>query len=230
MVQFHAIPRMGSTATDDLAWADERDVLIAITCKPYRREVIEAIQIARDQGVKVIGISDSPASPVIAGSCHGFVVAADTPQFFSFFSVDHSFCWKPCSALSYRLPVLKLSIGWTHSTAAATNWASIWRAADEPTPYPRAGCAFITLTPNCLKLKAGACSAGPGNSPATPASWQKIGDYVTFALNGENLFCIRDRSGDIKAYYNVCQHRAHELLRDAGNTKAHRLPLSRLDV
>ena len=63
-------------------WADERDVLIAITCKPYRREVIEAIQIARDQGVKVIGISDSPASPVIAGSCHGFVVAADTPQFF----------------------------------------------------------------------------------------------------------------------------------------------------
>ncbi len=47
----------------------------------------------------------------------------------------------------------------------------------------------------------------------------EIGDYVTFALNGENLFCIRDRSGDIKTYYNVCQHRAHELLRDAGNTK-----------
>jgi len=32
--------------------------------------------------VPLIGISDSPASPIIVGSDHGFVVAADTPQFF----------------------------------------------------------------------------------------------------------------------------------------------------
>lgn len=82
MVQFHAIPRMGSTAVDDLARADAQDVLIAITCKPYRTEVVEAVNIAREQGVKVIGISDSPASPVILGSDHSFIVAADTPQFF----------------------------------------------------------------------------------------------------------------------------------------------------
>lgn len=82
MVQFHAIPRSGSTPIDDLAWADERDVLIAITCKPYRSEVVEAVSIAREQGVKVIGISDSPASPIIVDSDHGFVVAVDTPQFF----------------------------------------------------------------------------------------------------------------------------------------------------
>ncbi|MEO1142994.1 MAG: MurR/RpiR family transcriptional regulator [Pseudomonadota bacterium] len=82
MVQFHAIPATGSTATDDLAWADERDVLIAITCKPYRREVVEAIKIAREQGLKIIGISDSPASPVILGADIGFVIAANTPQFF----------------------------------------------------------------------------------------------------------------------------------------------------
>lgn len=82
MMEFFAIPKTGSTATDDLAWADGRDVLIAITCKPYRREVLEAISVAREQGVKIIGISDSPASPVITGSDFGFVVAADTPQFF----------------------------------------------------------------------------------------------------------------------------------------------------
>lgn len=82
MVQFHAIPRMGSTAVDDLARADAQDVLIAITCKPYRTEVVEAVNIAREQGVKVIGISDSPASPVVLGSDHSFIVAADTPQFF----------------------------------------------------------------------------------------------------------------------------------------------------
>ncbi len=82
MEQFHPIPRPGSTAVDDLARADHRDVLIAITCKPYRSEVVEAVRIAREQGLTIVGISDSPASPIVAGSRHGFVVAADTPQFF----------------------------------------------------------------------------------------------------------------------------------------------------
>ncbi len=82
MKQFHMIPKAGSTPVDDLAWADEQDILIAITCKPYRSEVVEAVKVAREQGVKIIGISDSPASPVIVGSDHGFVVSSDTPQFF----------------------------------------------------------------------------------------------------------------------------------------------------
>lgn len=82
MVQFHAIPRAGSTAIDDLAWADERDVLVAMTCKPYRTEVVHAVRIAREQGVKIIGISDSPASPIVIGADHSFIVSVDTPQFF----------------------------------------------------------------------------------------------------------------------------------------------------
>ena len=82
MVQFHAIPRPGSTATDDLTYAGKNDVLIAITCKPYRREVIEAVEIAKSQGLTIVGISDSPASPVIRQADHGFIVSTDTPQFF----------------------------------------------------------------------------------------------------------------------------------------------------
>jgi DNA-binding MurR/RpiR family transcriptional regulator len=82
MKQFHAIPRPGSTPVDDLAWADKRDVLIAITCKPYRSEVVEAVNIAREQGMVIIAISDSPASPIIRVADHGFTVCADTPQFF----------------------------------------------------------------------------------------------------------------------------------------------------
>jgi len=82
MVRFHAIPRAGNSATDDLAFAGKGDALIAITCKPYRSEVVEAMAVARKQGMTVIGISDSPASPIIRGADHGFVVAADTPQFF----------------------------------------------------------------------------------------------------------------------------------------------------
>jgi DNA-binding MurR/RpiR family transcriptional regulator len=65
-----------------LAFADARDVLIAITCKPYRTEVVAATDVAREQGMTVIGISDSPASPVVRRADHGFVVSVDTPQFF----------------------------------------------------------------------------------------------------------------------------------------------------
>lgn len=82
MVQFHAIPRPGSTPTDDLAWADKRDVLIAMSMRPYRTEVVAAIEVAREQGLTIIGLSDSPASPIIRAADHGFVVAVDTPQFF----------------------------------------------------------------------------------------------------------------------------------------------------
>jgi len=82
MTQFHAIPRPGSTAVDDLAWADDRDVLIAISMRPYRSEVVAALEVAREQGLTIIGISDSPASPVLRAAHHGLVVSVDTPQFF----------------------------------------------------------------------------------------------------------------------------------------------------
>ena len=82
MTQFHAIPRPGSTPVDDLAWADKRDTLIAITSKPFRVEVIEAVKIAREQGMTIIAISDSPASPIIREADYGFVVSVETLQFF----------------------------------------------------------------------------------------------------------------------------------------------------
>lgn len=82
MVHFQTIPRAGSVATDDLAWTDKRDVLIAISSAPYRTEVLQAVEVAQEQGVTIIGITDSPASPLYRAAAHGFVVAVDTPQFF----------------------------------------------------------------------------------------------------------------------------------------------------
>lgn len=82
MVQFHAIPTAGSNAIDDLAMADSDDVLIAMSVKPYRREVVETIAVAKELGMTVIGITDSLASPVALKADHAFVVSTDTPQFF----------------------------------------------------------------------------------------------------------------------------------------------------
>ncbi|MEM8632983.1 MAG: MurR/RpiR family transcriptional regulator [Pseudomonadota bacterium] len=82
MPAFHAIPRAGSTATDDLAWANDDDVLIAMTFKPFRSEVVDAVEQARQQGMKVVALSDSPASPIFQGATHRFLVGTETPQFF----------------------------------------------------------------------------------------------------------------------------------------------------
>ena len=46
---------------------------------------------------------------------------------------------------------------------------------------------------------------------------KKAGDYFTFSIAGEDLFCIRTKEGDINCFFNVCQHRAHQLLKGEGN-------------
>ena len=38
------------------------------------------------------------------------------------------------------------------------------------------------------------------------------GDYFAFEMSGENLFCLRDRDGEVRTFFNVCQHRAHQLV------------------
>jgi DNA-binding MurR/RpiR family transcriptional regulator len=77
-----ALPQGGTLPIDGLVRADERDILIAITFRPYRREVVEAVEVARSLNIPVIAISDSLASPIMADAQHRFVIPVETPQFF----------------------------------------------------------------------------------------------------------------------------------------------------
>jgi len=45
------------------------------------------------------------------------------------------------------------------------------------------------------------------------------GDYKAFEVFGQSLFLIRDRDGEVRCFYNVCAHRAHELLEGEGRVK-----------
>ncbi|MHC8507860.1 MAG: aromatic ring-hydroxylating oxygenase subunit alpha [Rhodospirillales bacterium] len=47
----------------------------------------------------------------------------------------------------------------------------------------------------------------------------EAGDYFTFSIADQNLFCVRGADGDIRCFYNVCQHRAHPLLEGAGSKR-----------
>ena len=42
------------------------------------------------------------------------------------------------------------------------------------------------------------------------------GSFVATEILGQNIFVIRDRQGDLRAFYNVCPHRGHQLLEGAG--------------
>lgn len=44
------------------------------------------------------------------------------------------------------------------------------------------------------------------------------GAYVTADVAGRPVCAVRDGGGELRAFYNVCKHRAHELLRGEGET------------
>lgn len=46
------------------------------------------------------------------------------------------------------------------------------------------------------------------------------GDYLTGEVAGQSVYVVRDRDNTIRGFFNVCQHRAHQLLSGSGNVKA----------
>jgi phenylpropionate dioxygenase-like ring-hydroxylating dioxygenase large terminal subunit len=47
----------------------------------------------------------------------------------------------------------------------------------------------------------------------------ETGDYVTGQVAGQSIYVIRGKAGAIHGFFNVCQHRAHQLLTGSGNVK-----------
>ena len=78
-----AIPRGGYIPIDGLLTAQPGDALIAMTFKPYRREIVDAVKLAQELGMTITAISDSPAAPIINDADYKLVVPTSTPQFFT---------------------------------------------------------------------------------------------------------------------------------------------------
>jgi choline monooxygenase len=45
------------------------------------------------------------------------------------------------------------------------------------------------------------------------------GCYLTVRVCEQNIIVVRDKSGELRGYYNVCQHRGHELLFGSGRVR-----------
>ena len=53
------------------------------------------------------------------------------------------------------------------------------------------------------------------------SAFAKPGDYVTLPICDQNLFVIKGGDGVMRAFYNVCRHRGHELLSEPrGNVRS----------
>jgi len=47
----------------------------------------------------------------------------------------------------------------------------------------------------------------------------EAGNFATMNIEGQSIVALRNREGELRAYYNVCKHRGHELLSGEGQTK-----------
>ena len=45
------------------------------------------------------------------------------------------------------------------------------------------------------------------------------GDYICFDICDESIFVIRSSDSKLRAFYNICRHRAHQLLQGYGNVR-----------
>ena len=71
--------------------------------------------------------------------------------------------------------------------------------------------------PQIFKLEQNGLFARTWQFAGHSSELKEPGDYFTFTIAGESLFCVKTRDNDVKAYYNVCQHRAHQLVQGKGN-------------
>jgi DNA-binding MurR/RpiR family transcriptional regulator len=75
-------PQAGSLPLDELADLGTRDLILLLSFQPYRRETIDASELARRKGMKIVAITDSRTSPIAMPADHVLVVPTETPQFF----------------------------------------------------------------------------------------------------------------------------------------------------
>lgn len=73
---------VAGTIVDDLRHIDEHAVVIAISVSPYSTAVVQTVMYARDQGARVVAITDDPLSPIARGADGTLLINADTPSFF----------------------------------------------------------------------------------------------------------------------------------------------------
>lgn len=70
----------------ELLMASEQDSLIVMSFPPHKREVCDAADLAREQGLRVLALADNRNAPVIPKADHSLLVKTDSQLFTKSFS------------------------------------------------------------------------------------------------------------------------------------------------
>ena len=87
------------------------------------------------------------------------------------------------------------------------------------TAPPRALDAHHYVDPACFALERERLFRRTWQYAGHVSQLESPGDYFAFELHGRSLFCLRDREGAVRTYYNVCMHRAHRMVEGSGNKR-----------
>lgn len=72
----------GGTFADDLRAVGARDVLLAFSYQPYALDTSKAVTFARKRGARVIAVTDSRVSPIVADESVNFIVNTTSESLF----------------------------------------------------------------------------------------------------------------------------------------------------
>jgi DNA-binding MurR/RpiR family transcriptional regulator len=72
----------GGSGVDTLRAIGKGDVLLAVSVNRYVRHTIDAAKFAEDRGARVVALTDSEISPLVAFADEAILVRTETPSFF----------------------------------------------------------------------------------------------------------------------------------------------------
>lgn len=72
---------LGGIGVDSLGDATDDDVLVAVSVLPYTRQTVEITDHARENGVRVVAITDSPVAPLAQRAASTVIVPTECPSF-----------------------------------------------------------------------------------------------------------------------------------------------------
>ena len=84
---------------------------------------------------------------------------------------------------------------------------------------PRAMEPHFYLAPDVFEREKEAIFARTWQYACHESQIASPGDYRAFSVAGQSLFCVRTTDGLVKTFYNVCAHRAHELVAGSGSRR-----------
>ncbi len=97
--------------------------------------------------------------------------------------------------------------------------AALKVSADGPLAAARSMAPTMYHSASILEREQEALFASDWVSPGLAAEIPHPGNYITYSIGEQPVFCVRDRDGEIRTMSNVCRHRMMTLVQGRGSAK-----------